>query len=340
MRRRTRLAVLGVCTASVLVLAGAASAGYTTPTLKVSQVGSAMTISATVSRDDDATARAQIFAAAGAQVTLSQAPGTKIGTATAQASALDLGGALLPLSGDVIVAPPDAVAATVRDACTQGQAPAVTWLMTLQAAGQTLNLPVFVVLTSGAEAALGPAKLIVCLGPPDVPAGTPGRALFGAKLTDATLVIDGVFGGSPLAPWIAIWTPYQAGNGQANAAGTVASPSVIAPGALTVARAVQGARTTISGRATQAQTALAGAPIQILAGPARTSLKRIKVVKTNASGAYTFTTRNPGPFFRARIVLPSRPAPPLCQAFGAQLPVPCVNSTVSGFTQDSRIVRR
>jgi hypothetical protein len=115
---------------------------------------------------------------------------------------------------------------------------------------------------------------------------------------------------------------------------------VIAPGALTVARAVQGARTTISGRATQAQTALAGAPIQILAGPARTSLKRIKVVKTNASGAYTFTTRNPGPFFRARIVLPPRPAPQLCQAFGAQLPVPCVNSTVSGFTQDSRIVRR
>jgi hypothetical protein len=340
MRTGIRLGVPALAVVLVLAFAGSAAAAYTTPTLQVSQSGTTTTISAKVAPADDATARATIYAAAGVQVTLNQAPGTKLGSANAQASALDLGGALLPLSGDVIVAPPGAVPAQTQALCTQGQAPAATWLMNLQAAGQPLSIPVFVVLTSGSEAALGPAKLIVCLGPPDVPAGTAGRAVFGAKLTEATLALDGVFGPAPLAPWVAMWTPYQAGNGQANAAGTVASPAVVASSALTIGRVVRGARTTIAGRATQAQQGLAGASVQIFAGKTRAALKRIKTVKANATGAYAFTTRNAGPFFRSKVVLPVRSAPQLCQQLAAQLPVPCVNSQVSGVDQTSRIVRR
>jgi hypothetical protein len=340
MTRRIRLALLAAALTLALALAAPAFAAYTTPTLEVSQRGTATTVAATVAPADDATARATIYAAAGIQVTLSQPPGTKIGTADAQASALDLGGALLPLAGDVIVAPPGAVPAATQAACTQNQAPAATWLMNLSAAGQPLTIPVFVVLTSGSEAALGPAKLIVCLGPPDVPAGTPGRATFGAKLTNATLTLTGVFGPSPLAPWIALWTPYQAGNGQANAAGTVASPAVIAPAALTIARRVRGVRTTLTGRATQAQTALAGIRVAVLAGRTRAALRVIGNVGTRAKGTYTFTTRNRGPFFRTRVILPNRAAPQLCQAFAAQLPYPCINSRVNGFTQLSRVVRR
>ena len=339
MTRRIRLGLLGAAAAVALALGATALAAYTTPKLTVSQKGAETTIAATVAPADDATARATIYAPTGIQVTLSQAPGTKLGRAQAQAAALDLGGALLPLEGDVIVAPPGAVPAAVQTACTQGQAPAATWLMNLQAAGQPLTIPVFVVLTSGTEAALGPAKLIVCLGPPDVPAGTPGRAAFGAKLTNATLTLTGVFGPSPLAPWIAIWTPYAAGTGQANAAGTVASPSVIAPGSLTLARRVSGPRTILTGRATQAQTGLS-TRVAVFAGRTRTSLRLIGNVPTRANGSYTFTTRNRGPFFRTRIILSNRDAPQLCQALGAQLPVPCVNSTVSGFTALSRIVRR
>ncbi|HEY7729433.1 MAG TPA: hypothetical protein VH950_00870 [Gaiellaceae bacterium] len=340
MRKGIRFGVPALAALAVLALPASASAAYTTPTLKVSQSGTTTTLSATVAPTDDATARAVIYAAAGVQVTLNQPPGTKLGTAVAQASALDLGGALLPLEGDVVVAPPGAVTAQVQTACTQGQAPAATWLMSLQAAGQPLNIPVFVVLTSGTEAQLGPAKLIVCLGPPDIPAGAPGRAVFGAKLTESTLTLDGVFGVAPLAPWLAMWTPYQAGNGQPNAAGTVASPSVIASSALTVGRVVRGARTTIAGRATQAQQGLARANVQIFAGKTRAALKRIRTVRANANGAYSFTTRNPGPFFRSRVVLPVRPAPQLCQQLAAQLPVPCVNGQVSGVSLTSRVVRR
>ena len=38
---------------------------------------------------------------------------------------------------------------------------------------------------SGAAAAFASFTIQVCLPPPDVPAGTPGRATFGAKLVDA-----------------------------------------------------------------------------------------------------------------------------------------------------------
>lgn len=340
MTRRIRLGMLAAAGGLALALCATALAAYTTPTLKVGQKGPTTTIAATVAPADDATARATIYVAAGTQLTLSQAPGTKLGTAEAQAAALDLGGALLPLAGDVVVAPPGAVPAAIQTACTQGAAPAAVWLMNLTAAGQPLTIPVFVVLTSGTEAALGAAKLIVCLGPPDVPAGTPGRAAFGAKLTNATLMLNGVFGPSPLAPWIAIWTPYQAGNGQANAAATVASPSVIAPGALTIARRVNGARTQITGSVTQAQQPIRGTNVVVLAGKTRATLRRIGSTVTRANGTYVFSTQSKGPFFRTRVILDTRAAPQLCQALAGQLPVPCINSQVSGFTQVSRIVRR
>ena len=45
----------------------------------------------------------------------SQAPGTPIGSVKAQVSALALGGALLPLEGPIIVAPPGAIPAAVAD---------------------------------------------------------------------------------------------------------------------------------------------------------------------------------------------------------------------------------
>jgi hypothetical protein len=340
MTRRIRLGMLAAVGGLALALCATALAAYTTPTLKVSQTGTTTRIAATVAATDDATARATIYVPPGTQLTLSQAPGTKLGTADAQAAALDLGGALLPLAGDIIVAPPGAVAAPIQAACTQGAAPAATWLMNLVAAGQPLTIPVFVVLTSGTEAALGSAKLLICLGPPDVPAGTPGRAAFGAKLVNATLTLSGVVGPSPLAPWVALWTPWQAGNGQVNAAGTVASPAVIAPGALTIARRILAKRIQITGSVSQAQQPIRGTNVVVLAGKTRTAMRRIGTVVTRANGTYVFNTLNKGPFFRTRVVLDTRAAPQLCQALAGQLPVPCINSQVSGFTQLSRIVRR
>lgn len=339
MTRSIRLGVLAAAAALALALAAVASAAYTTPTLKVSQVGAATTISVTQAQTDDATARAVIFAPVGIQATLTQAAGTKLGPVKAIVTALALGGALLPVEGDIVVAAPGQVAAASQTACIGTSTPAATWLMALSAANTPLAVPMYVLPTFGTETALGSAKIVVCLPPPDVPVNL-GGATFGAKLFNASFVLNGVFGASPLSPWTSIWTPYTAGNGLVNAAGSVASPSVIAPGAVTAAAKKTGTGTVVAGKVTQAATGVAGLKVEIWAGKTRAGLKRVARVTSKAGGAYTFATRNAGPFFRARVVAAGRAAPELCQALGASLPVPCVNSTVSGFTALSAIARR
>src|SRR5207302_1917715 len=86
----------------------------------------------------------------------------------------------------------------------------------------------YVDATSGPEASVGSYKLQVCLPPPDVPAGTPGRSAFGAKLFHAKLTLTNVFT-TPSTPniywWRAVFTPYTPGAGTPNAAGTVEARS-------------------------------------------------------------------------------------------------------------------
>ena len=62
----------------------------------------------------------------GTTLTTTAAPGTKVGTAKAQVSALALGGALLPLAGDIVVAPPGAVPAASQTACIGTVTPQAT----------------------------------------------------------------------------------------------------------------------------------------------------------------------------------------------------------------------
>ena len=196
--------------------------------------------------------------------------------------------------------------------------------------------------TTGTQAALGPAYIQVCLPPPDIPAGTPGRATFGAKLYSAELTINGVFSQSPGA-WVAFWTPYRPGVGQVNAAATVASPAAIGAGAVTVAarkagRAGVGA--TVTGRVTQGGQARAGANVAIFGGPRANRLKRLGTARTSASGAFAFRAKT-GIFFRANVTAAAAAAPAVCTALSAAIaPVPCVNPTTNGFTAQSRVIRK
>jgi len=57
-----------------------------------------------------------------------------------------------------------------------------------------------------------------------VPAGTPGRATFGAKLLSATFSASAIkepASGTGDLRWTSLWTPYNPGVGTVNAAGTV-----------------------------------------------------------------------------------------------------------------------
>jgi hypothetical protein len=341
MRNRTRIALVAVVAAiAVPAVVIAATNAYTSPTLKVRYAGAAAVISASAASADDATARAAIYVPAGTTVTATQAPGTQLGTVNAQVSALALGGALLPLTGPIIVAPPGAVPAASQTACIQSETPSSTWLLQLAVAGQAINLPAYLIPTAGNETALGPAKLVFCLAPPDIPAAQ-GGAANGAKFLSAELTVNGVFSSASSGVWLALWTPWQAGNGQINLPGTVASPAAIAPGAVTIAgRKNAAGRKILTGRVTQAGAGFAGR-VAIWGAVNRASFRRLATVTARAGGTYSYTVprASRANTFQARVASPSRAAPSVCAAIGAQLGgIPCVNPTVSGFTARSRNV--
>jgi hypothetical protein len=224
MRKSIRFALLTSAALTSLAFAGSALASFS-PKLVVSSAttGSAgpTRIGVVIANTDDPTAKATFYVPSAYQVG-APAAGTKLGDVTATASAADLGGAVLPLTGEL-----DAIAptATTNAAATQcGVTPSQTWDLHLTAAGQVLDIPMFVVASSAPEVAAGfQTKLVVCLPPPDVPAGTPGRATFGAKLLSATFTSSAVT--EPAAKgdyrWTSLWTPYNPGKGTVNAAGSV-----------------------------------------------------------------------------------------------------------------------
>jgi len=342
MKRRIWTVAVALASVAALVAIPSAYAAYTTAKLEVRQAGTSATIRATLDPNDDPTASVRIFVPAGTQLTTTQAPGTALGPVRAIVKALDLAGADLPLEGSLVVAAPGQVAPAAQAACLGTVTPVASWVMVLSAAGQTLPVPAYLVATTGAQAALGPAYIQVCLPPPDIPVGTPGRATFGAKLYSAELTINGVFSASRGA-WVALWTPYTPLAGAVNVAGTVASPAIVAPGAVAVAArraGVRGVGAVVTGRVTQGGQARAGAVVSVFGGPRANRLRRLGRVRSSASGAFAFRART-GVFFRANVAAAASAAPAVCSAIGAAIaPVPCVNPTTNGFTAVSRVIRK
>jgi len=232
MKKSIRIALFSGAILASLAFAGSALASYA-PKLIISSAapqaaggGGPTRLGVVVSNADDPTAKVSIYVPTGYQIG-SPAPGTKLGDVTATASAADLGGAVLPLTGEL-----DAIAATTATntaAAQCGVTPSQTWDLHLTAAGQTLDIPMFVVAGAANEVSAGyQTKLVVCLPPPDVPAGTPGRAVFGAKLLSATFTSSAVTQPTSTGDyhWTSLWTPYNPGKGTPNAAGTVEAQSV------------------------------------------------------------------------------------------------------------------
>lgn len=231
MKKAIRFATLAGAVFASLAFAGTALASFA-PKLVVSSLTPQATgsgpvrLGVVVSNSDDPTAKVSIYVPTGYQIG-SPAAGTKLGDVTATASAADLGGAVLPLTGELDAIAPTAATNTAAAQC--GVSPSQTWDLHLTAAGQTLDIPLFVVAGAAPEAAAGyQTKLVVCLPPPDVPVGTPGRATFGAKLLSASFSASAIT--QPVASgdyrWTSLWTPYNPGKGTPNAAGSVEVQSI------------------------------------------------------------------------------------------------------------------
>jgi hypothetical protein len=338
MKRRLWTLAVGLAAVAALLAVPAAMAAYASPKLEVTQTATGVVVKASLDPNDDPTARVAINAPAGTQLTTSQAPGTVLGPVRAMVKALDLAGADLPLEGQLVVAAPGQVPAASQTACIGSTAPLATWVMVLTAAGQTLSVPTY--LLPQPQAALGPAFMVICLPPPDVPVGTPGRATFGAKVYSAQLTITGVFSRVATGAWISAWVPYTPTAGTANVAGAVVAPAAIAPGAVTLSARRAGRGATLTGRVTQAGQPRGGATVTMFGGSRAGRLSSIGRARVAANGAFTFRARS-GTFFRARAVAAGGAAPPLCTQLQPLISTtPCVNPTVNGFTAQSRVIRK
>jgi hypothetical protein len=332
MKTFLRLAVLALAGTGALALAGNALA---TQKLSVRQTATSMTIKVSQAQTDPQPARVTIYVPTGYSINASAAAGAKIGTTTGTVFARDAN-IPLPLTGDVVAVPPT----TNAPGCDPTTHIAV-WNLALTVAGNSINLPVHVDQTSGAEAALGAYKLVVCLGPDDVPVGTPGRSPNGARLLDATFTVDNVFtNAAGDTVWKAFTTPYAAGTGKPNAAGTVETRALVSNGVVTLKAKVAIKKKRIvraTGKVTQSGAAVAGAQVSLLLnGKARFR------VTTGGSGAYSIVLKKTGrkttTTFQARTTVAERDATTTGCASPSLPNVPCVNATSAGFTAVSRKV--
>lgn len=334
MRGQLWTGAVGTAALVAVVVVPAAIAAYTSPKLEVTQTATGVVLKASVSPDDDATARIAINAPVGTTLTTDQAPGAVLGRARAIVKSLDNFGIDVPIEGQVVVAPPGQVTPG-RQACIGSSVPIATWLLTGSALGQTLSVPMY--LLPQPQPQLGPAFVVICLPPSDVPLGTPGRAPQGAKVYSAELTINGVFGKVSTGTWISSWVPYNPGQVTPDSAGAVVAPAAIAPGAVTLSAKTSGRGAVVTGSVTQAGEPRSGATVTVLGGSVKSRLTTRKRVRVSASGKFTAKFAV-GTFFRADASATSATAPSLCTRVTGT--TPCVNPTVSGFSVKSKVVRK
>lgn len=334
MRTAARLAVIGGATLGLLGPAGVAGAAYA-PRLVVQATGSQTKITLSQAVTDDPTAKITIYVPLGYTIDLSQPPRTGIGTSSGRINATDLappsglnidfGGGIQSVA--VAEAPPSAAL------CSPGAHQAI-WVVSPSAAGVSLEpIPIIVDrITSGPEAAFASAKLQVCLRPPDLPPGTPGRSPQGARFLNATFTILGAFTvvGQSAARWTALFTPYRPGFGSVNAADTVESQSIPrASGGVSLHGQLVRRGTGWFARLTgSVADAGAAARVQLLAGSSV-----LASITTAPSGGFTKTVPiKRTTVFRATATVPesdvtSQGCAPMLAA--------CSSVTAAGFTAES-----
>jgi hypothetical protein len=346
-----RTLVLGLVGAVALSTAGTALAAFTTPKLTVSDAGTAVTIDYTQSAGDDAPASVKIYVPAGYSTSLAQAAGTTIGTVTAQGTAADLGGALLPLTGSIQTRAASGTylsngsqrpLATASTECTGTANHTAFWVLILQAAGQTLELPAYVDdVTTAPTSAFAKATIQFCLPPPDLPAGHPSRAAFGFKLTQANLRVENTFTRSGNGPfrWRATATPWRPLVGQPNAAATVEIQSVVAyPRSLTLRRVVTVKNRVATVRLTGALALPQGetGTVRIFRGSRAVTAARVSGSSFTASLRVKQTARKQTFALLARVTVPAADLGAAgCQPTFGSVGVPCVSATRAGYTVQS-----
>jgi hypothetical protein len=342
MKASSRIAIAAAVTLLAAVLSGPALAALA-PTFAVTgpRLGAdsafGPTFALATPAGDDALAKLTIYVPTGWTLASPASPTSMIGHVTATFRLGDRSNAVQSAQGTIVGA--STTLGTTVSSC-DGSAHLATWLMNLNLAGQQLAIPMFVAQATGTDAPFAAYRVVACLPPPDLPAGTAGRSPLGAKLLTARFNIDNFTGGGGNGEqvWRALWTPYRAGSGQPNADGAVETQSIVrVPTIVTLsAKRVKGARSTrvtLNGTLKEANIPVGGVAVTIGSGLRTTQLKNLRVLRTDSAGR--FTTRvsiTKTRWFAATASMPQRSLPAsFCKAtFG----LPCVSATIGA----SRVV--
>ena len=342
MTPKFRMLMVGAASLVTLVFAGAAFAAFT-PTLAVGHTppiaGSSQTsFRLTVPRDDDALFKASFYVPAGYTATLGQAPGTQLGTVAAQVLVREpIAGAVLPLTGTVVVTDQATVGAAVTP-CTGTATHAGYWVLVLQAAGQELRVPMVIDPAPAALASVASYVMQVCLPSPNIPVSA-GGATFGAKLIQAQINLNNVLSAPSSGGtyrWHAVTTPWPNGPGLPNVAGTVSAQGTVAlPGAVSVAAKSKKRVLTITGRLTEGGQGIGSRAVTVRVGT------KNYAIRTNAAGRFTKViriARGSRVTIRATAAVPARTGS--CTTPSPFAPVPCVTETSQFFAATRSIVAR
>jgi hypothetical protein len=354
MSRAARAALAAAAIGAMLAFAGGAFAANTGTiavwhTPMVLGGSSSTTIHIRIPQTTDPIAADNIYVPSGYTLDLSTAAGSNIGSVDATAFSRDTN-LTLPLSGTVTTDTPSSHTSD-STACARTATSAAVWILNLTVAGQTIALPVYVNPTAGAEQALGAYKLSICLPPPDVPIGTPGRSANGAQVLDAEFTINGVFktptAGGALR-WESLFTPYNPGKGTVNPAGTFEARALVSlPVSLAFGVTYTKKKGTYSlkGKLSEGGLPAAGLVVSILRGTSATKLAKVASSTTKADGSWSASGRvkpKKTTYFKATASAKERDF----TAQGCQNPLPatvapagCVSATLPAWTATSVVVK-
>jgi hypothetical protein len=345
MSKSLRLALFACASFAGLALAGPALASYE-PSLTVEQssykLGAPFTADLFIaaSENDDPSAKLTIFAPAGYGVNLSKAPGTRVGSAVANAKVARLGGAAVPLAGPVVVGnPADQTIMATSTKCTGSPTNQAVLVLNLAIQGQPpIPFPVFV-------NKVGPlATFQVCVPHPDISTTNPSGARI--LLLDATIkgLLTNATASNPSGyEWSTLFTPYGPTKAP-NPAGTIEWRTLVGlPAKLTLTKAKAKRGFKLTGKVSITSVNPDGARIRLYAGKKRSPAPTATTLGTGnriartgllkANGKYSFTRRPVKftTFFQARL-----------EGYGTDctgpspsgLPVPCKGEDIAAITSN------
>ena len=347
MTKSIRFVLLLSACALALAFGGNALAAYN-PSLLVAGTshstgsGGPVVIGVGQDQNDDATGVLNIYAPLGYGVTLTQAPGTRIGDLEGIVLVRALANARVPIQGTVTARDP---AAYVTSPCGGGVRHEAVWVIQTTLAGNPLEIPIYVDrVTSGPEAQFASAKMRICLASPYV--APPQGAASGASLIVAAFSVSGVFSNPNTRgtyPWNALFIPYAPGTATLNPANAAQSTSFTrlpVQLAVTAKKVRQGKRkyARVTACLTEAGQAVRGVRVNILAGRTARRTSRVAFGRTNSRGCLTRTIRLRfrTTFIRASSTVPERDVtsapgctPRLSAAPGTLPPARCTSATLA-----------